>query len=299
MTRTGRVVAHHGRQVVVEDDALGLVPCHVRKRLGQVVCGDRVQWEQTAPGQGVVVAIEARRNLLARPDPRGKPRPLAANIDQILVVVAPQPPFNERLIDRYLVAAELAGTDAAIVVNKADLLDERERAEMNGRLQPYREIGYPVTFAHTRSGDGVTPLDALLSNRTSILVGQSGVGKSSLVRALLPDQAVRVSALSEATGLGRHTTTHTALYPLPCGGSLIDSPGVRDFQLWQVEPHELQKGFREFRPFIGRCRFNDCLHRGEPGCAVQAAAERGEVARQRLESYRALLAAAEENRASF
>ena len=299
MTRDGRVVAHHGRQVVVEDVALGLIPCHVRKRLGQVVCGDRVRWERTAPGQGVVVSVAPRRNLLARPDPRGKPRPLAANIDQILVVVAPRPPFSERLIDRYLVAAELAGTETAIVINKADLLGLKARAEVAERLRRYPDIGYPVTFAHTRSREGVATLDALLSNRTSILVGQSGVGKSSLVRALLPDQEVRVSALSDATGLGRHTTTHTALYPLPGGGSLIDSPGVRDFQLWQVEPRELQKGFREFRSYLGRCRFNDCLHRGEPGCAVEAAVASGEIAHARLESYRELLTRAATRRARY
>ena len=282
----GLVIRHHGHSALVEDTQGRIFDCNIRKRVGRVVCGDRVRWKPTAAGQGVILAIEPRKTLLTRPDPKGRPRPLAANLDQVVVVCAPQPPYTESLIDRYLVATELMGADALILMNKSDLLDEDGRREAEERLAEFEAIGYPVVFVHTLDPVAVTPLLERLPGHTSILVGQSGVGKSSLVNALLPEDTARTGTLSEASGLGRHTTTDTTLYHLPTGGDLIDSPGVRDFKLWHIPPEKLAAGFREFAPWIGQCRFHNCRHLNEPGCAVARAAAEGAIPPRRLDSYR-------------
>ena len=205
------------------------------------------------------------------------------------IVVASRPSFQEGLIDRYLAASEIIGAQPLLVVNKADMLDAGGRYTMEERLAPFEKIGYDLLFTSNRTTDGLKELHEHLGGHTSILVGQSGVGKSSLVLSLLPDLEIRVGALSEAPGLGRHTTTVASLYHLPDGGDLIDSPGVRDFNLWTRDAGEVAYGFRDFRPFLGQCRFNNCQHVTEPGCAVSDAARRGEIEPRRLESYRHIL----------
>lgn len=285
----GLVITHSGRDLIVEDAQGGLHLCSARKRLGRIVCGDRVRWQPTAPGQGVVTHLEARTSLLARPDARGNERPLAANLDQLVVVCAPEPPLSEGLIDRYLVAAELIGVRALVLVNKADLLAPAARAQLEERLAAFAALGYGVRFSSACDATQATTLMPHFNGHTSILVGQSGVGKSSLVRLLLPDVDIRIGRLSVASGLGRHTTTETTLYHLPGGGDLIDSPGVRDFQLWQATPADLQRGFRELASYAGQCRFHNCRHHNEPGCAVAAAVASGAVDARRLASYRTLL----------
>ena len=199
-----------------------------------------------------------------RREPRGKLKPVAANIDQIVVVIASRPSFEQGMLDRYLVAAEIIGARPAVVFNKADLLNDEARARLERKLALYSGLGYPLLFTSTRTTDGLKDLHAQLRHHTSVLVGQSGVGKSSLVQALLPERAVRIGDLSNVTGLGRHTTTTAMLYHLPDGGDLIDSPGVRDFALWPVDAQTLARGFVEFRPWLGHCKFRDCNHRGEP-----------------------------------
>ncbi len=288
-SQPGRVIAHFGRDLVVEAVDGGLHMCTARKKLGRLVCGDRVQWQASGPEQGIVTSVEPRKTLLARPDPRGEVRPLAANVDQLIIVCAPEPPLSEGLIDRYLVVAELIGARPLILVNKADLLAPAARAQLEARLQALTRLDYPVEFTSTRDSAQVATLNAHCNGHTSILVGQSGVGKSSLVHLLVPDAAIRVGQLSVASGLGRHTTTETTLYHLAGGGDLIDSPGVRDFQLWQASVSDLQRGFRELHAYQDRCRFTDCRHHGEPGCAVATAAEAGAIDARRLASYRSLL----------
>ena len=214
---------------------------------------------------------------------------MAANIDQVVVVIASKPSFEYGMLDRYLAAAELIGATPVIVVNKADLLDADSRAKLEQRLSVYREIGYPLLFTSTRSNAALVELHRQLKAHTSILVGQSGVGKSSLVQALLPDLDIRIGTLSQVTGLGRHTTTVAMLYHLPDGGNLIDSPGVRDFTLGSVEVEKLASGFREFTPYLGQCRFHNCRHLSEPGCAVQDAARAGAISKLRLENYQQLV----------
>lgn len=289
LTQAGLVIAHFGRDLVVENADDELFLCTARKKLGRIVCGDRVQWQETGNKQGVVTALEARKNLLARPDPRGAERPLAANVDQMIIVCAPEPPLSEGLIDRYLVVAELIGARPLILVNKADLLAPTARALLQERLAAFTDIAYPVLFTSTRDNAQVTALMAHCNGHTSILVGQSGVGKSSLVQLLAPDTEIRVGQLSAASGLGKHTTTETTLYHLVGGGDLIDSPGVRDFQLWQATVEDLQRGFCELQDYLGQCKFQDCRHHGEPGCAIAAAVESGAIDTRRFASYRWLL----------
>lgn len=287
--RHGLVVAHFGRDLIVEDADGGLHTCSARRKLGRLVCGDRVRWQSSGTAQGVVTQLVARKTLLERPDARGESNPLAANVDQLVIVCAPEPPLSAALIDRYLVAAELLGVQALLLLNKTDLLAPAAQAHLEQQLQAFARLEYPLLFTSTCVAEQAARLIAHLNGRTSILVGQSGVGKSSLVRLLLPDADIRVGQLSVASGLGRHTTTETTLYHLPGGGDLIDSPGVRDFQLWATTPDELQRGFRELRRYVGACRFQDCRHNGEPGCAVAAAAEQRVVDARRLASYRSLL----------
>lgn len=286
----GLVLAHHGQTSLVENEQGDVLRCATRRNLPRTLCGDRVLYQPTSPREGVITRVLERSTTLVRPDRNGRIRPVAANLDQIVVVIASRPSFEYDMLDRYLAAAEIIGARPAIVVNKVDLLDTESRERLVNRLNGYARLGYPLLFTSTLTTDGLRDLHACLRDHTSILVGQSGVGKSSLVQALLPDEEVRTGPLSKVTGLGRHTTTVAMLYHLPDGGHLIDSPGVRDFSLWPVTPAELAQGFVEFRPWIGQCRFHDCRHNGEPGCAVAEAARRGDIDPRRLESYRDILA---------
>lgn len=284
----GLVLAHYGQASLVETESGDVVRCATRKNLPRTVCGDRVVWQGSNPREGVIVDVLERDTTLARPDQNNRVRPVASNIDQIVVVIACKPSFEYGMLDRYLVAAELIGAKPVIVVNKSDLLDAEARARLEERLAVYTAIDYPLLFTSIRSTDGLKSLHGQLKDHISVLVGQSGVGKSSLVQSLLPDLDIRTGSLSQVTGLGRHTTTVAMLYHLPGGGDLIDSPGVRDFSLCEVAVESLENGFPEFTPYLGRCRFHNCRHLSEPGCAVQVAAREGAINAGRLENYQAL-----------
>lgn len=281
----GRVVTRHGRNLVVRDGSGSLHLCLFRQNLGEIVCGDHVVWQQTSAGEGVVTARLERHSALTRPDYSGRDKSLAANVTQLVVVLAPQPEPAGFLIDQYLVAAEHLGVNALICLNKADLLDSSAWQTFGDRFAHYQAIGYSLIGVSAKREHGLNPLIAQLRDQTSILVGQSGVGKSSLVNALIPDQDAQVGRLSQATGLGRHTTSATTLYDLPSGGELIDSPGVRSFRLGQMDRATLEQGFREFHPFLGRCKFSNCAHEDEPECAVQAAMDGGDIHPERLASF--------------
>jgi len=290
---TGRVVASHGRDASIEDDSGRRVHCRLQGRRLAVVCGDHVRWSlaSTEGGTGVIVEVLPRTRVLARIDARGAAEPVAANLTQLVAVVAPVPTPDFGLCDRYLAAAEWSGLSACVVANKSDLPD------LSGVLGPpladYERIGYAVLKASKRLEDGVAELAARLAGATSVLVGQSGVGKSSLTNRLAPGVEATVAEITRASESGRHTTTTSSLYVLPTGGDLIDSPGVRDFSPPLPPAREIAGGYREIAGVAAGCRFRDCLHRSEPGCAVAAACKEGLVSTRRFESYQKLLALAE------
>ena len=291
--RTGRVVASHGRDATVADDAGSRVHCRLQGRRLAVVCGDLVHWRSTNTegGTGIVVEILPRRNCLARIDARGNAEPVAANLTQIVAILAPVPAPDFGLCDRYLAAAEWNGLAACVVANKSDLPDDGEKLE--AALADYVRAGYTVVRATKRRADGVDALRERLAGETSVFVGQSGVGKSSLTNALVPGVEAAVAEVTRASESGRHTTSTAFLYALPSGGELIDSPGVRDFAPPLPPPRDVAGGFREIAAQAANCRFRDCLHRGEPGCAVTGAVA-GAIVPRRMQSYLRLLALAEE-----
>ncbi len=300
----GLVLAHFGRQADIEGEDGTVARCYLRANIAPLVAGDRVVFRVAlAPHEpGVVVACLPRTAVLARPDSHsGEPKPVAANLDRIGIVIAPQPQPFANLIDRYLVAAESAGIAPFLVLNKSDLLDdaslqEKERRDaLDALLNEYRAIGYPVIHTSSRNADGLDALKAHLHGHVCVFVGQSGVGKSSLISALLPDEDIRVGALSEAESKGRHTTTTVRLFHLDgdlAGSDLIDSPGIREFGLDHLTRSQVEAGFVELRDWIGRCRFRDCRHQQEPGCALPEALASGAISSARLASFRTLMAEA-------
>lgn len=282
----GRVVASYGQRLVVEDAAGQRHPAFVARRGLRLVCGDRVRWlAADEAGDRAVVERLPRHAELTRPDSRGRGEVLAANITQLVVVCAPRPGPDPYIIDRYLAAAEVMDVAAAIVCNKADLPESVPA----GLLEEFVALGYPVLQASAAAGSGLEALRACLAGHCSILVGQSGVGKSSLLNALVPDLELDTADISRATGEGRHRTTATTLHALPGGGELLDSPGVRDFAPALDDPRLAALGFREIVAAAGDCRFANCRHMREPGCAVKAGVESGAIAPRRYESYRRLL----------
>jgi len=285
----GLVTAHFGTQVQVESASGSVLRCHVRANISGLVTGDRVIYCAGEP-IGVIVAQRERSSELKRPDAYGNLKPVAANIDQIFVVIAPYPEPHGNLIDRYLVAAETVGIEPVILLNKTDLLAGEPALDesMQNLLSVYPGLGYRTLRVSSQQG-GLEPLHDALANRVSVLVGQSGVGKSSLVNALLPEVDLRVGALSENSLKGVHTTTTAQLFHLPTGGSLIDSPGIREFGLWHMSKEQVEQGFCEFRNALGTCKFRDCQHLREPGCAILSAVEAGVISERRLASYRHII----------
>ena len=252
-----------------------------------VAVGDRVVVRPEGRERGSVEEILQRTSVLSRPDPHEVRRQhvLAANVDQVVVATAAaDPAFSSGFVDRVLAVAEWSRLAAVIVVNKMDLV-EAEPAE----CEAYRRMGYRVVLASARRGDGTDALRDMLTGRVSVVTGHSGVGKSSLLNAVEPGLALKVGLVNVVTGRGRQTTSAAVLVPLTLGGGVIDTPGIREFGLFNVPPREVTWLFRDLREIAPNCRFGDCLHRGEPGCAMLAAVEAGTVAAFRFESYLRLL----------
>ncbi len=282
----GQVVANFGPQLLVEDSEGQRHPCRPKGRRLRAVCGDRVEWNRGDGHTGIVTDILPRERELLRPDSRGRIDVLAANFDQLLVVCSPRPEMDPFFVDRYLAAAALNDTPAVVVFNKLDLLDDDNT--FAPLLDEYTRIGYPVIRTSAKSGGGLELLRKQLADHTNIFVGKSGVGKSSLLNALIPDLEIATRAVSEATGEGRHTTAAAIMHRLPDGGAVIDSPGVRDYAPPPISESEMQKGYVEFSG-RGECRFSDCRHLEEPDCAIKKAVADGEISERRYESYRKLL----------
>ncbi len=289
MSRRGRIITRFGAEMLVEDEHdHDLHRCTGRRRAAEAVCGDFVHWEPTEHGNGVVLEILPRRNLLTRPTPHGGEKRIAANIDLATVVIAHGMKTNWDMLDHYLVAVHNLPAEALILCNKADLAAS-DASDFAATLEEYRHIGYRVLECSVTTGQGMDGVTAAFSQGTAILLGQSGVGKSSLVKYLLPDLDIRIGDLSAHSGEGQHTTSVATLYHLPNGGDLIDSPGVRDFRPGRLDRTALERGFPEFAPYLGQCRFNDCTHRSEPGCAIREAVRRGDILERRYRSYLRLL----------
>lgn len=285
--RTGRIVASHGRHYMVELDDGTLRQCFPRGKRGGAAVGDRVVVALNGQ-EGSIERILERKNLLYRSDDM-RTKQFAANVDRLLIVVAPEPMFSDDLAGRALVGAWSAGIEPLILLNKADL---PAVAAARVRLEPYRKLGVPIIETDATDTEATRrSLLPLLQGHCSLLLGQSAMGKSTLLNALVPEARAATQAHSEALGAGRHTTTATRLYHLPDGGGdLIDSPGFQAFGLQHLTPEDIQLGFPEFRKPTETCRFYNCSHRHEPGCGVLAALERGEIAPERHALYERLLA---------
>jgi len=286
-THSGLVTAYFGNTLTVEMPNGELVNCHLHRNQTLPVVGDYVEWQMEKSNMGSVVSILPRKSLLTRGDARGKVKPLAANVDLIIIVMAPPPVMSNYLIDRYLVAAELSTISPILVINKSDLITAANSEETQHILSIYTKIPYPVLQTSIFDPVSLEALNALLQNKTGVLVGPSGVGKSSLISVLSGSEAIRVGAVS-AKGVGKHTTTGTRLYHLDGGGHLIDSPGVREFNLWTLTKQDVLLGYKEFVPFLSQCKFRDCQHIAEPHCGVQKAVQDGNISAERYAQYQEL-----------
>jgi len=282
---TGRVVASFGRTVQVEDERGQLIDCGIFGRRLEIVCADRVRFERTGRDvRGIVHELLPRRSIISRCNSRGQSEPVAANATQIVAVLAHPPLPDFFLVDRYLAAAEAAHLPAIIVLNKVDLTSDRGEA-CRAELLGWRRIGYSTAEISAREGIGLDELARMLQGHTSLIVGQSGVGKSSILNALVPQASAVTRAIVTKTGKGSHTTARTALHKLPGGGELLDSPGVRDFAPGPDLLATAADGFREIATAAPDCRFADCRHGDEPDCAVRRAVHSGAVAERRYRSY--------------
>ena len=288
MNDVGRVVARYRRHCLVETGDDRRIACQISRRSLNPVVGDEVEWQSDSDDTGIVNDILPRHSELTRINNRGAPEVAAANLTQLVVVLAVKPVPDWFLLDRYLASAELSALKSVIVFNKVDLAEAPSQV-----LDDYRDLTNAICTASAKRMENLDALCAQMRDQRSAMIGQSGVGKSSLINALLGDSVQEVSALSERSGHGRHTTTTAVLYRLPSGGELIDSPGVRDFAPYIEDPRRVQRGFREITKFSNDCRFDDCAHLAEPGCAVKEAVTDGAIACRRYESYKALLALTE------
>ncbi len=293
----GVVISRFGMHADVESADGEVHRCNIRRTIRSLVTGDRVVWrpgKEAAEGvsvKGIVEAVHERTSVLTRPDFYDGVKPIAANIDQIVVVSAILPELSLNIIDRYLVACETLQVEPLIVLNKIDLLDDDSLRFVNEQMDIYRGIGYKVLMVSSHTQDGLAPLVEALTDRISIFAGQSGVGKSSLLNALLDfhEDQILTNDVSDVSGLGQHTTTAARLYHFPHGGDVIDSPGVREFGLWHLEPEQITNGFVEFHDYLGHCKYRDCKHNTDPGCAIREAVEKGEIAESRFENYHRIL----------
>jgi ribosome biogenesis GTPase len=288
--RDAQVIASHGQRFRVQTQDGTIVSCFARSRLGPIVCGDRVSLIANVAEECVIEAVHPRISLIYRSD-RKREKPIAANVTQAIVVLAPAPQPGVEFIDHCLAAIEHAGVKALLLLNKIDL--DPQQALQDSLLDRYGKLGYPVLGLCAQAS--VEPLVASLRGEASVLIGQSGVGKSTIVNALLPCAAARTGAVSRSDA-GRHTTTHARLYRLSADTSLIDSPGMHRFGVQHIGVEALAACFVEFRRFLDECRFNDCRHVDEPDCAVRAAVSDGKIAPERMRSYQSMLRSLQEPR---
>ncbi len=279
----GTIVAAYGKRFQVElTDGKSRISCVTRGKKTDLACGDVVLIKLTDKHEGVIETILPRKTLLYRSN-AFKSKMLASNVTQIIVVLATQPSFYEALLNRCLIAAEAANIKALVVLNKCDLADNDDAKQ---KLALYTGLGYPVLALSAK--EDISALRPYLQGEASILVGQSGMGKSTIINALLPNEDVRTREVSLVLDSGKHTTTAAHLYHLDQYSQLIDSPGLQEFGLHHLSTDELEHAFIEFRPFLGKCRFNNCKHLQEPDCAIKEAVIAGKISEERLAIYKML-----------
>ena len=288
MSQSATVIATFSRRMRLRLPGSEIVDAKIKGKRLKPVCGDRVSAEPIAKeADWLITKIEERRNALTRPNARGQVEVLAANIDLLVVVAAVLPVPDWFVVDRYLCAAEVMRVPALVVFNKIDLLEDDSNAA--GPLGDYQAIEYPTVFCSARENDGVDELQAALQGRIAIIVGQSGVGKSSLINRLIPAAEQKTSDVSAKSREGKHTTVNSMMLELPGGGYVIDSPGVRDYAPALQSVAEVERGFREIHDNGHDCRFHNCRHLQEPGCAVKLAVKNERISARRYESYKRAL----------
>ena len=278
----GTVVAAYGKRFQVELPDKKCISCVTRGKKTDLACGDIVTIELTDKHEGVIETTLARKTLLYRSN-AFKSKILAANVSQIIIVLATQPSFYEALLNRCLIAAEAANIKPLIVLNKCDLADDNNAKQ---KLALYTSLGYQVLTLSAK--EDISSLKPYLQDEASILVGQSGMGKSTIINSLLPDEDVRTREVSHTLDSGKHTTTAAHLYHIDAHSQLIDSPGLQEFGLHHLSTDELEHAFIEFRPYLGKCRFNNCKHLQEPECAIKDAVTSGHITSERLAIYQML-----------
>lgn len=279
----GLVITRYSRHVEIEDNQGKRVRCSIRPNIDILVAGDRVIWQTEGDKQGVVVSLYPRGSILARPTSAGLKKPVAANITQIIIVIAPKPEISWPLLDSYLIMAETLRLHAVILLNKTDLPCEAPKAQL---LTDYRLLNYPIIFVSKNEPNSYDDLTIALNHQVSVFVGQSGVGKSSLISGILPhEENIATNEISVGSELGRHTTSNSRYYHLPSGGALIDSPGVREFSLWDIDTAQIAQGYLEFKPYLSLCKFRNCTHIDTPHCAIISALNAGSISIRRYENF--------------
>jgi ribosome biogenesis GTPase / thiamine phosphate phosphatase len=279
----GLVITRYSRHVEIEDEQGNRRRCSIRTNIDTLVAGDRVIWQPEGAKQGVVVSLYPRATILARPTAKGLKKPVAANITQLIIVIAPKPEVSWPLLDSYLIMAEILKLHAVILLNKVDLPSQTLQQQLT---TDYLQLNYPIVMISKDLPASFDELKHRLNHQVSVFVGQSGVGKSSLIASILPhEHDIATGEISIGTELGKHTTSNSRYYHLPSGGALIDSPGVREFSLWDIEPTTIAQGYKEFSKYISQCKFRNCTHIDTPHCALIEALKQGAIAPNRYENF--------------
>ncbi len=291
------VISRFGQHADVQTEDRVMIRAQIRRNIGSLVTGDFViiRRSKTDTG-GIVEAVQARSSQLTRPDYYDGVKVIAANIDQICIVSSIVPTFSSQIIDRYLIASEDVEIKPILIITKTDLLDAQSKAQLEQELEPYEKLGYPIFYVNKQDQAGIEIIKEQLHHQTSIFVGQSGVGKSSLINAILPEADLVEGEVSTLSGLGQHTTTASKRLDLPDSGHIVDSPGIREFGLWHLHPERVTWCFPEFRPFMSHCKFRDCTHQDDPKCAIRQAVEDHKIHPTRYANYLKIIQSMDEQK---